>query len=225
MTTSAGVENGLPILSPVDDHGRFTEEVGVPVWAGKYVFDANREVVELLREHERSCWASKSTGTPIRTAGARKRPSFFALSSNFLSASMRCASSALEGHRRGDLVAALGSKPHLRNRRIAPGLVHFAPAFVGRAASGLLRREQGGRSSRIRWRPRLRGASRISSKPGEQMFGSTFPMRKFSRNWATSESRWTRRNDTLDVWIDSGVSHEAVLRTRNELALPRGFVS
>ena len=28
------------------------------------------------------------------------------------------------------------------------------------------------------------------------------------------ESRWTRRNDTLDVWIDSGVSHEAVLRRR-----------
>ncbi len=42
----AGVQNGLPILSPVDDHGRFTEEVGVPVWAGKYVFDANREVVD-----------------------------------------------------------------------------------------------------------------------------------------------------------------------------------
>src|SRR5205823_7995555 len=31
----AGVENGLPILSPVDEHGRFTEEVGVPVWSGK----------------------------------------------------------------------------------------------------------------------------------------------------------------------------------------------
>jgi isoleucyl-tRNA synthetase len=30
----------------------------------------------------------------------------------------------------------------------------------------------------------------------------------------------TRRNDTLDVWIDSGVSHEAVLRRREELAFP-----
>ena len=26
----AGLQNGLPLLSPVDDHGRFTEEVGVP---------------------------------------------------------------------------------------------------------------------------------------------------------------------------------------------------
>ena len=63
-----------PILSPVDEHGRFTEEVGVPVWAGKYVFDANREVIEHLREHGAllgeqvykhsypHCWRSK---TPV----------------------------------------------------------------------------------------------------------------------------------------------------------------
>ena len=30
----------------------------------------------------------------------------------------------------------------------------------------------------------------------------------------------TRRQDTLDVWIDSGLSHEAVLRRRPELAFP-----
>jgi isoleucyl-tRNA synthetase len=30
----------------------------------------------------------------------------------------------------------------------------------------------------------------------------------------------TRRNDTLDVWIDSGVSHRAVLRTHPALAWP-----
>jgi isoleucyl-tRNA synthetase len=30
----------------------------------------------------------------------------------------------------------------------------------------------------------------------------------------------TRRNDTLDVWIDSGVSHQAVLTTHPELRWP-----
>ena len=70
----AGLENGLPLLSPVDDHGRFTEEVGVPIWAGKYVFDANKDVVEHLRERGAllgeqiyrhsypHCWRSK---TPV----------------------------------------------------------------------------------------------------------------------------------------------------------------
>src|SRR5438309_3409214 len=45
-----GKQNDLPILSPVDDHGRFTDEAGLPKLTGKYVFDANADVVNLLRE-------------------------------------------------------------------------------------------------------------------------------------------------------------------------------
>src|SRR5262249_2064262 len=45
-----GMERKLPILSPVDDHGRFTDEAGLPNLTGKYVFDANPDIVELLRE-------------------------------------------------------------------------------------------------------------------------------------------------------------------------------
>ncbi|MEO6789163.1 MAG: class I tRNA ligase family protein, partial [Chthoniobacteraceae bacterium] len=70
----AGQQNGLPVLSPVDDFGKFTEDVGVPAWVGKYVFDANAEIVTFLREsgallgeqkytHDYPhCWRSK---TPI----------------------------------------------------------------------------------------------------------------------------------------------------------------
>src|SRR5207247_11217690 len=45
-----GRANDLGILSPVDDHGRFTEEAGLPNLTGKYVFDANRDLVQLLKE-------------------------------------------------------------------------------------------------------------------------------------------------------------------------------
>src|SRR5438094_10014903 len=45
-----GMDKNLPILSPVDDHGRFTEEAGLPNLTGKYVFDANRDIIELLRD-------------------------------------------------------------------------------------------------------------------------------------------------------------------------------
>src|SRR4051794_14735766 len=69
-----GMKHKLPILSPVDDHGRFTDEAGLPNLTGKYVFDANRDVVVLLRERGMLlgdekfhhsypyCWRSK---TPI----------------------------------------------------------------------------------------------------------------------------------------------------------------
>src|SRR5216683_3182398 len=45
-----GREKGLQILSPVDDHGRFTDEAGLPELTGKYVFDANADIVRVLRD-------------------------------------------------------------------------------------------------------------------------------------------------------------------------------
>lgn len=43
-----GLEYKLPIFSPVDGEGRFTEEV--PEFEGKNVFDANKPIVEFLRK-------------------------------------------------------------------------------------------------------------------------------------------------------------------------------
>src|SRR5947199_8657 len=69
-----GRANGLEILSPVDDHGRFTDEARLPNLTGKYVFDANTDIINLLRERGMLlgqqnfhhsypyCWRSK---TPI----------------------------------------------------------------------------------------------------------------------------------------------------------------
>src|SRR5438046_4804644 len=71
---SLGKMNGLPILSPVDDAGRYTAEAGLPELVGKYVFDANADIVRLLRDRGMLiaeqpyphsypyCWRSK---TPI----------------------------------------------------------------------------------------------------------------------------------------------------------------
>src|SRR5687768_16107441 len=71
---SLGRKHGLQILSPVDDHGRYTDEAGLPELTGKYVFDANADIVALLRtkgmlinaapyQHSYPyCWRSK---TPI----------------------------------------------------------------------------------------------------------------------------------------------------------------
>ncbi|MBI4721950.1 MAG: isoleucine--tRNA ligase [Candidatus Stahlbacteria bacterium] len=42
-----GLEYNLPLVSPVDEFGRFTEEV--PQFKGKYVFDANKLIVESLK--------------------------------------------------------------------------------------------------------------------------------------------------------------------------------
>lgn len=43
-----GSKYGLPVFSPVDDDGRFTSEA--PQFSGTHVFDANDEIVQLLRQ-------------------------------------------------------------------------------------------------------------------------------------------------------------------------------
>lgn len=71
---SLGLKNGLDLLSPVDEGGRFTDACGVEALTGKYVLDANKDVIEILKSagllaaHEPythsypHCWRSK---TPI----------------------------------------------------------------------------------------------------------------------------------------------------------------
>jgi len=63
---------GLKVLAPVDNRGRFTEEVGVNEWIGKTVFEANSLIVTRLKEsghliHEEKlthsyphCWRCKN---------------------------------------------------------------------------------------------------------------------------------------------------------------------
>ncbi len=209
----AGMQNGLPILSPVDDNGRFTVEVGVADWEGRNVFDANKDVIELLRargfligeqvyQHSYPhCWRSK---TPIV---------FRAVEQLFIRVDAI----------RADALSAIDQVkwiPHWGRNRIA-GTVESRPDWcisrqrswgvplpVFYTASGEL----------ILDAPRARQVADIVESEGTNV-------------WFERDDAWwseklglpqgtTRRNDTLDVWIDSGVSHEAVLRRRKELRFP-----
>ncbi|MCF7675620.1 MAG: isoleucine--tRNA ligase [Akkermansiaceae bacterium] len=70
----AGQQNGLEVLSPVDDDGKFTDEVGLDELVGVHVFKANPRIIEILAERGNllgqetyrhsypHCWRSK---TPI----------------------------------------------------------------------------------------------------------------------------------------------------------------
>ena len=70
----AGQQNGLAVLSPVDDEGKFTAEVGLDELVGVHVFKSNERIIEILAEsghllgrevYKHSyphCWRSK---TPI----------------------------------------------------------------------------------------------------------------------------------------------------------------
>ncbi len=206
----AGVENGLPILSPVDEHGRFTEEVGVPVWSGKYVFDANKEVIAHLREkgallaegvYKHSyphCWRSK---TPVVFRAVEQ---FFIRVSSLRDAALK----AIDG---------VKWVPHWGRNRIY-GTVESRPDWcISRQRSWgvplpVFYNEKGA--------PILDAALARKVADIVERDGTNVWFEKNDAWWSSAlglPAGTTRRNDTLDVWIDSGISHTAVVRRRPEL--------
>ena len=81
----------LPVFSPVDDDGRFTEECGVPELVGQYVFDANPDASSrCCGAHRRAGGRARST-TPTRIAGAPRCRSSSARWTSSSSAWTNCA--------------------------------------------------------------------------------------------------------------------------------------
>jgi isoleucyl-tRNA synthetase len=203
----AGLENGLPILSPVDDHGRFTEEVGVPVWAGRYVFDANKDVVELLRmrgallgeqiyRHSYPhCWRSK---TPVVFRAVEQ----FFIRIEAIRAQALAAIDTVQwvpAWGRNRIYGTVESRPDWCISRQRSWGVPL-PVFYGADGKPML--DAG----------LVRRVADLFEAHGTNL-------------WFEKDDAWwretlglpegaSRRNDTLDVWIDSGVSHQAVVRKR-----------
>ncbi|HJW38848.1 MAG TPA: isoleucine--tRNA ligase [Candidatus Udaeobacter sp.] len=209
-----GRAQGLPILSPVDDHGRLTDEAGLPNLTGKYVFDANADIVTLLRERGMLlgaqnfhhsypyCWRSK---TPIIFRNVEQ---FFIRIDDL----------------RGKALDAIHSEvkwiPAWGENRIA-GTVESRPDWV------ISRQRSWGVPLPV-----------FYSKEGEAILDAKI-IRKLadvvaergSNVWFESDDATlarelglppgtTKRNDTIDVWIDSGVSHKAVCALHPQLRDP-----
>jgi isoleucyl-tRNA synthetase len=209
-----GRANKLPILSPVDDHGRFTDEAGLPHLVGKYVFDANTDIVNLLRERgmllgDRRfhhsypyCWRSK---TPI----------IFRNVEQFFIRIDELRGKALEAiHHEVKWIPAWGEN------RIA-GTVESRPDWViSRQRSWgvplpVFYSVDGKAILDARY---IRTLADLVTERGSNLW---FELNDVDlANQLGLPAGTTHRNDTIDVWIDSGVSHKAVCATHPELRDP-----
>ena len=208
-----GKQNGLPILSPVDDHGRFTEEAGLPNLTGKYVFDANRDIVGLLRQRgmllgEQKfhhsypyCWRSK---TPIIFRNVEQ---FFIrideLRSKALHAIKQVKWIPAWGENR--ISGTVESRPDwVISRQRSWGVP--LPAFYSKNGEAIL-------DAKI-----IRKLADLVAQRGSNIWFELSDVdlaRELGLPLGT-----TKRNDTIDVWIDSGVSHKAVCALHPELRDP-----
>ncbi|VVM08478.1 isoleucyl-tRNA synthetase [Methylacidimicrobium cyclopophantes] len=205
-----GQEHGLPPLSPVDDEGRFTEECGLPELVGLSVREeGNPKIIELLesagflwakRDYEHDyphCWRSK---TPIIFRSVRQ---WFIDVKAFQQEALRAIEEVewLPARARNRIRGAVESRRDwCVSRQRYWGIP--LPVFYRPDGSAVLEPEA------------IRKLAREVAKEGTDLW------------YATDEEALARKlglpaglrkgADTLDVWIDSGSSHAAVLRPRGE---------
>ena len=208
-----GRKHGLELLSPVDDYGKFTEEAGVPSLVGLNVFAGNEEVIRILIErgallarhdYQHSyphCWRSK---TPI----------LFRAVEQFFIRIEALREMALKEIDETHWIPAWG-------RLRIQGTVESRPDWC------ISRQRSWGVPIPVFYTPE--GSPILDPSVISKV--SEIVATQGSNAWfALDDVEWcrltgapvgsTRRNDTLDVWLDSGMSHEAVLRGRPELQFP-----
>ena len=209
----AGLANGLEVLSPVDDGGLFTDECGVPELVGQHVFKCNERIVEILTERNALlgketyehqypfCWRSK---TPII---------FRAVEQFFIS---------LDGIREKAMseIERVNWLPHWGRNRIA-GTVEARPDWC------ISRQRTWGVPMPVFFGPD--GEALLDAKLIEKIAdlvadkGTNIWFEKSDEEWVTdlglpADSK--KATDTLDVWIDSGSSHVAVMQNNEAVGVP-----
>ncbi len=215
-----GLRNQLPIFSPVDEEGRFNDEVPVPSLKGKKVFEANTDILRMLKT-QKALLHENSVTHPYPHCWRCKQPILFRATEQwFLNV----------------------EKEDLRKRLLgATESVKWIPAFGKSRIQGMLKTRPDWCLSRQRYwgtpipvvycgqchapvqeRPFFEKVERIIASEGtdawfkrglEDFLPKGFRCR-------CGGTIFQKEEDILDVWFDSGVSYEAVLKTHPELTYP-----
>jgi isoleucyl-tRNA synthetase len=226
-----GRRENLPILSPVDEAGRFTTAAK---YKGKKVLEANPEIVEDLREAGALLHLEENFRHEYPHCWRCKKPVIFRATVQWFvrldDSATDVRAAALEAIRRVHWLPAWGEQ------RIG-GMVENRHEWVisrqrrwGSPITLLYAMKDGDRAATYPWADsqqeqqkffdhvaaifRQEGGDAWYARPAEDFLPEGADRRGFTE--------FQKETDILDVWFDSGVSHMAVLRSGQWPELTRG---
>ena len=202
------IESYAAELNPVDGNGVYlpsTRDRSPASTSGRPTTPSST----LLRERGVLLALATSSPTAIRTAGATRR--------RWRSAPRRSGSSrwsrpnlrrdALDAIKGVRWIPGLGRGAHRRHGRRPAGLVHQPPAHLGRADRAV-RPPRNRRAASAQRRADARRSPTASSATASMPGSRSMP----PNCWATRRRDYDKVTDILDVWFDSGVTHEVRAR-------------
>jgi len=214
-----GLKYGLENYAPVDDNGKFTDDV--EHFAGQFVFDANDNVIKKLKEvgallghfpMEHSyphCWRCKN---PIIFRSTEQW--FISMEKNDLRKKALACIDQVQwipswGHDR--IYGMVENRPDWCISRQRLWGVPITVFYCGKCKTEVLTKKMLDYLVKL---VEAGGADIWFEKDAEDLMpkGITCPHCK--------SSEFTKETNILDVWFDSGVTHAAVLETRKDLHSP-----
>ncbi len=215
----SGLRHGLPVLSPVDSHGVFTDEAGP--YAGLPIGEANDRIVADLAAAGLLVWQGTLDHSYPHCWRCKEPVIFRATSQWFISMDgndlrQRCL----------EAIRAVGWVPRWGADRIL-GMVESRPDWClsrqrawGVPLTVILCRSCGAVANTPEVNRRIvavfeqEGADAWFRHPVERFTGPELACPECGGR------EFEKEEDILDVWFDSGVSHAAVLEERPELSSP-----
>lgn len=216
-----GLNYKLPIISPVDNQGRFTKEVGVPEWVGENVFKANEKIIEHLKASEHLVLVEKLEHTYPHCWRCKKPVIFRATYQWFLNVEhnqlrQKCLDSINQVkwipewgiERIGNM---LKDRPDwcLSRQRVWGVPI---PAFYCEGCDEIILSPE-----------TIQHFSMLVAKQGVDIWFTLSAKELLPENYSCPKCKgkhFKKEQDILDVWFDSGVSHIAVLDHRDNLSSP-----